>query len=411
MNDRESLTSFLYVDQVDPEELAQIALEYFGGAIQESLETVAYHRTDQPPALKFFYSGDRLTTVEAGPGILDTDIANLQEKIKTELLDLSKKIVGRAILFSSSPVTGYLTVGSYFRICPVPDHAAKPKEQWNGGFPFLIEFEMHESPNHMVRVNRISSMAKKISLFLNAVTKESISSNASSSRFRWVLKDNAGPVYEYLQEGYGYSDFLPWQDSFTESETMNPIDLVDAQEYFTKPSSWLFRPFHLPDIFQQLSNIYFQLNKSAQDKFTRAAYWFSLVQDQQSSSAQFLYLIQCIETLLPKTESGQVCPKCNRDIGPGPTARFVDFLNNMVPGHPELAKGRKRLYKIRSDLSHGWELFTRDLRTVMNPKSSDQLLRTHAAYQLARLALINWLIKQSPQLEPSADDSTVVPLT
>jgi hypothetical protein len=81
----------------------------------------------------------------------------------------------------------------------------------------------------------------------------------------------------------------------------------------------------------------------------------------------------------------------------------MEFLDKIVPAHHELSKGRKQLYKLRSDLSHGWDLFALDMRTAMAPKSSNQMMRTFEAYQLAKLALVNWLIGQAPQYEKSPE--------
>lgn len=75
---------------------------------------------------------------------------------------------------------------------------------------------------------------------------------------------------------------------------------------------------------------------------------------------------------MPSAERGNVCPKCERDIGKGAAQRFKDFLDELVPDRSEFAKPRNHLYRLRSDISHGWDLFGRDLKDSMNPKSSDQ---------------------------------------
>lgn len=408
MTKLDDLVSFLRSNQVDADELAQVFLEFFGAAAYESASEVIYHRPGDLPAVHFFYNGDQLETITAGPGLSSSDILTVQGKITTDLLDLSRKIVGRQILFSAYPVTGYLKIGDCFQICPVPQSAPRPKDLWEGNHPLLIEFEVPDSPNLMIRANRVTARAQHFSLLLNAIAEGSIKSASSSQHYRWVIADIAGPRYEHLRDGYGFQDFQPWQESFTDCAVSPPIDLVDHHDYFKRIGHHLGRPFQLPNTFEQLFNTYLQLKTPMQEKFTRAAFWYKLSQNQESSSALFMHLIQCIETLLPPAEGGRVCPECNRHIGKGPTQRFTDFLDELVPAHLELAKGRKHLYKLRSDLSHGWDLFARDLKTAMNPKSSDQMLRILDAYQLARIALINWLIKQAPQ-QPTPQASSVVP--
>lgn len=271
----------------------------------------------------------------------------------------------------------------------------------------MIEFETSDSPNVVIRLDRINSKSRKILLFLNAIVESSIESRRNSPRSTWVTRES---VYEHLREGYNYQDFQPWGESFTECSTLPSINLVDHRDYFLGGYQ-IDRPLRLPNSFEELFNIYFQLDKLLQNKFTRAAYWFNLAHGQKSASARFLHLIQCIETLMPGAESTEVCTHCNREIGKGPTKRFQEFLDELVPAKPELVKKRKQLYKLRSDLTHGWDLFARDLReATMTPKSSDQMLQTLDAYQLARFALVNWLSRQARQSQQSLESNTVVPL-
>jgi len=72
-----ALASSLYVDQVDPEELAQVVLETLGAAAYESVKEVIYHRPGQSPALHFFYAGDKLSEVKAGLGLSGSDISSI----------------------------------------------------------------------------------------------------------------------------------------------------------------------------------------------------------------------------------------------------------------------------------------------------------------------------------------------
>lgn len=407
MSPQESLLSSLYTDVVDPEELSELVLETFGFAAYESEKEVVYHRPGEPVALRFLYSGDKIRQIEMGPGLSSTDISDIQAKIQTDLLDPSKKIVGRAILLSDCPVSGYYKHEHSLQICPPPEHAVKPKWAWEGGYPFLIEFQTYDSPNFAIRLNRISSSANRIFLFINSLSDVIIRPIPTPQRHVWVVRNEGGSLPERLQETYSIPGFQPWQDNYTEYVSAGKIDLVPHKEYFTRYGWQPGRPLQLPDTFDKLFSIYRNLSKPAQDKFVRAGYWYSLAQNQHSLSARFLHLIQCIETLVPNAESSQSCEKCGKDLGKGPTKRFVDFLDDLVPEHPDLAKERSQFYRLRSDLSHGWDLFTRDLRMAKDPKSTDQMMYSFKAYKLASIALVNWLTRQAQTATPSQASSAL----
>ena len=399
MNQNDLLSS-LYADRVDPEELAQIALETFGAAVYESENEVIYHHPGQPPALHFVFKENELRTVRAGRGLFEEDIASIQKKIKADLLVLERRIVGRMILFSSYPVTGHMRVDEAIQICPVPSYAPKPKDPAEGDHPFLIEFEVFDSPNLSIRMNRIYSHAQKLSLFLGVIAEGRVTFPNTSSHFRWVTRNDPKSQYEHMLEGYGYSEFQRQQDFFTGCNDTPLLELIEDQKYFARMGYEVGRPLQLPKSFHQLLAIFLHLEPPRQNKFLRAAYWYSLTQAQESSSARFLHLIQGIETLVPSADVRKECPSCKRQLG-GPTQIFREFLDKVVPAHSELRRARNQFYKFRSDLSHGRDICGRDLGVNHVPRSVDQMMLVFEAYQLARLALINWLIGQVPQSEAS----------
>jgi len=409
MLNQTELASSLYTDRVDAEELAQVVLETLGAAVYESVDEVIFHRPGHPPALHFVFNKNELRTVRAGSGLSADDIPSIQTKINTDLLNLERKIVGRMILFSTYPVAGHLRFGEFLQICPVPSHAPRPKDPGEGDHPFLIEFEIYDSPNLSIRINRIYSRAQKLSLFLSTIAEGRVMFPSTSSHFRWVTRNDPKSQYEHMLEGYGYAEFQRHQEFFTECVDMPFVELVEDRKYFGRRGYELGRSLQLPNSFEQLFNVFLQLSTPLQDRFCRAAYWYSLAQSQESSSARFLHLIQCIETLVPPTEVREECTACKRELG-GPTQRFRDFLDKLVPAHSELNRARNQFYQLRSDLSHGRDIFGRDLGKNNVPRSMDQMMLVFEAYQLARFALINWLITQAPRVEPADQADADVPL-
>ena len=369
---QDDLTSSLYADQVDPDELAQVVLEALGAGAYESVDKVTYHRPGDPPALHFVFKENELRTIKAGPGLTSDDFSRIQTKIRTNILDVDRKIVGRMILFSVYPVTGHIRVGESIQIFPVPSHAPKPKDPAEGDHPFLIEFEIFDSPNLSIRMNRIYSRAQKLSLFLSVIAEGRVTFPNTSSHFRWVTTNDPKSQYEHMLEGYGYAEFQRHQDFFTECNDTPSIELVEDQKYFARMGYEVGRPLQLPKSFGQLLNIFLRLEIPRQNKFLRAAYWYSLAQMQESFSARFLHLIQGIETLVPPADVREECLTCQKELG-GPTLRFRGFLDKLVPAHSELSRARSQFYKFRSDLSHGRDICGRDLGVNHVPRSVDQM--------------------------------------
>lgn len=258
-----------------------------------------------------------------------------------------------------------------------------------------MEFIVTASPNKGIQRHRSNVLAQRLSLLLNAIAIGRIRPRTEHALPTWVKIVSENTQYALLPQGYSYDGFETWSELFSSCEGFSEISLRDSSVYFGQQGLMTLLNQDLPNIFQDLFLSFFTLSRSLQEKFTRAAYWFRLAQHEESYSALFLHLIQCVETLLPPAESGQVCATCKRNIGKSSTQRFTEFLDALVPRHPELTSARNKLYGLRSDLSHGWDLMAQDLNEFIGSKSSQQTLILVEAFELARLALINWLIQES----------------
>ena len=69
--------------------------------------------------------------------------------------------------------------------------------------------------------------------------------------------------------------------------------------------------------------------------------------------------MQAIETLLDRPAPNP-CPTCNRDMGPGPTRLFRDFVETHCLTGAVEQKAASALYSVRSSLAHGRYLFQID---------------------------------------------------
>lgn len=336
-------------------------------------------------------------------------MASLLGKVKTDILDKSKKVIGRSILFSAYPVNGFWKFEDSFFPCSISGDARRPENFRAGCCPFLIEFPVVDSQNLSIRSHRIASKAQGLSLFLNAMFECRITM-PNNFQNRWLLSNLFGPTHERSQEGNDDSDFQQLQELFSDCNLLPPLKLVNHGDYFKQSGFQEGREPQLPDTLAQLFKAYIHLDQKSQSKFTRAAFWYRLAQNQDSFTAVFLHLIQCIAALLPPAESEEFCRDCNRTFGKGQTQRFVEFLDELVPPSQEFGKARRKLYKLRSDLTHGWDILGRDIEGLLasGPKASYQTIMMIDAYHLARIALVNWLIKTFTQTSPGGE--SVLPL-
>jgi hypothetical protein len=106
--------------------------------------------------------------------------------------------------------------------------------------------------------------------------------------------------------------------------------------------------------------------------------------------------VQAIETLLDRP-SPVPCPECKRDMGPGPTRLFRDFVARYCSDSGVDGKVVSELYSVRSALAHGHYLFQLDeapwslnMGAMIARAGEDEIYRS--AIRIAKSGLRNWLL-------------------
>lgn len=395
------LSSELYVGKVDDRELVQIIAPLFGSGLQQSENEVVYYRQGEPHALKLIYEDNRLQSIQAGPGLRPEDVRALREKAQVDLVAPSAALVGRAVLFSSYPVTGYFEADGMFQILPVPPEAPKPSYSM-APHPFLIEFRFNGSPNFQVRLARRFRESHKLALFLNVVLEGTITNPGPTHRAYWVLvshEPGQPAKYDYCQGGYGYEGLNLESKAFSPLNDLEPMKQVDHVVYFKRWGIEVGRSLEVPKSMLQLVEQHRGLGVETREQFLRAAFWYrhAIVEHSDSGSASFLALINSIEALVPDEKGATVCPECKRSIGKSMTQRFVEFLEDIVPGTGNVESARRNLYRVRGKLTHGGDLLRVDLDpwpAGLHLELTSEREDTSHAYGLARAALVNWLARQ-----------------
>jgi hypothetical protein len=199
-----------------------------------------------------------------------------------------------------------------------------------------------------------------------------------------------------VQEHYTIPGFPSVVDSRTPM-TDPLIELIPDTDYFGLHGRAVSQDLVLPQSLEAWVNSALACDDLVSKRLVRAAYWLNHAGQvfRLSLSASLVAAIQAIEVLLPAVK-GEVCPTCKREVAPGPTRKFKDFLQQYAPTNDsEERKARDLLYRQRSRLIHGHELLGTDGDYNFgwtNPAHAFDRMTLDGAVRLARIATINWFV-------------------
>ena len=188
-------------------------------------------------------------------------------------------------------------------------------------------------------------------------------------------------------------------EKFSDTMDIPSLMLTATNEYYNRLGITVGQELDLPNDFAALLDHFYACSREDRDRFLRASYWFAHAQHVSniSRSASFTALVSAIEAMMPPPDGMEKCITCNRSLGKGPTAHFVDFVSRFAPDPVVSNSDRRKLYSLRSALSHGGSLLHSD-RTGwmggMTGKSLDELEDRQAMWRIVRVTLVNWLLSR-----------------
>lgn len=337
-----------------------------------------------------------------GSNLLD----EIAEAVETELVVGEQgAFTRREILFSLDPVNHSYRHHNSWQILPVPEGAPQPDFTY-AQHPFLIEMRLPASSLLEIRLSRAQKRLWELHLVLSLLLNGQIEKASYGGQFHWVL-DGKPPerplVSLYLQGGYAYPDFAYEPPQFSQLDGIPAMQTVADEEYFSRwgvDGSPMTMPTCLPRAFDRLD----KASEDLRTRFLRACYWFdcSSASWRVSASLSYLSLVNSIETLVmpgPREE----CPSCHKDMGPGPTHLFREFVDTYASA--EEGKNRSRLYELRSALVHGQHLLRSDRpgwAARFEPATLRQDDLRREMQSVARVAIINWFWATSATGEKGA---------
>lgn len=390
-----SVSSELCANAVEADELAILLGEYFPrGSWEPSSSSICHMTADGDAALIVEYTKrGQIIDVKASDIVGSDLLDEIAAAVEAELLGKQDTFIRREVLFSLEPVRHQYRHHDSWQIIPVPADAPQSPASY-AQHPFLIEMTLPTSSLLRIRISRAQKRLWQLHLVLSLLLHGRIEKSSYSAQSCWVL-DGEPPgsplVSRYLQGGYTFPSLAHEPPGFSELDGVSPMQLVADDEYFARlgvDGSPMTMPAFLPGIFDGLE----QVPDEVKERFLRSCYWLdrSSASWSVSASLSYLSLVNAIETLVTPG-AREECPHCQKDMSPGPTHLFREFVDRHAPA----AEGpsRVRLYELRSDLVHGEHLLLRDRPNwtgTFEPATLRQDDLRREMYSIARVAIVNW---------------------
>lgn len=389
------------LDQIDHHELLDILTARYTTCWRVSDREITFPAVNDY-RIKLVMRHGQVTKITTGASLSEQELRDLLEQVEADLKDDRIAEYGVDILFAHRPVSGGFLFGSLpMQILPPPPEASLPS-QMNADHPFVLEYPMRAYRTPELRFRRRRKNAIEWAWVLNALLRGSTKYSSSRPRGMWAVKmdDVNSPFWanqSYIVPGYrGFTDLL--------SEQPATLPVVPADAYFGGARAQANLPidtFYLADNLDQLVAAFLKLDGARRRRFLRSAAAIYIAQElwDVSFSSYFLACVQAIETLVDSPSSNP-CPTFSRDMGPGPTKLFHDFVEKHCVASDANKEVLSELYTVRSALAHGRYLFQLDeapwaFNLAASVASFHELDISKSAITVAKEGLRNWLLSQS----------------
>lgn len=337
----------------------------------------------------------KLRKIEVSDDFTTSELNALISSVKAKIIDGQSDAAGAGVLFAENTrVTGYFQYRDIFQITTMPPES--PAINFIAGSqPFAIRFKYVTSPDWVISQNRRQEHTIRLGRYLNILLSPRIHSGPRFTEFGWAYHNIEEPsklTSKWTQMGYVpnglEANTLPLQLP----GGMKPFNQIGYNEYYTKPLRG--NDLVIPDNLEKSLDLIYELSEKNKKQFDIASAWLSQSGDiwRGSGSASYAALVIAIEALLEPV-AGEVCGCCGQ-AKYATTKRFQDFLVSHIPGMEDNPEVLSRLYRARSDIVHGKDIFEQDLfpwRHLPSIRGNDEWQINYNAHHLVSIAVYNWL--------------------
>jgi hypothetical protein len=385
------ITPRFLLDQIDHHEFLDILTIRYKTCWRVSKREITFPATHDY-RLKLRIRHGQVEQVYAGKALTEADLCQLLEQVEADLKDDRIAEYGVEILFAHKPVTGGFRFGAIpMQILPPPAEA--PRAPYSAHHPFILEYPMRAYRTPELRLRRRHKNAMEWARVLNASLHGAITTY-SSPRPKQMWAINSSDITSapfWANRAYCFSGHRPLTNELSEQGEL--LRIVPADAYFGDARTRMqvalpVDAFFVPDNLDLLASAFVNLDSVKRRRFLRSAAAIYSAQElwDVSISSYFLSCVQAIETLA-------------RDVGPGSTKLFREFVKKYCLTSGVTDTVLKALYGVRSALAHGEYLFQLDeapwssnMASIVASLGEEEIYS--AALTVAKTGLRNWLLSQ-----------------
>lgn len=397
-----NITSRFSLDQIDHHELLDILSIRYTTCWRVSKREITFP-AEANYKIKLRIRHGQIEEVFAGKSLTNSDLSDLIAQIEGDLNDDRVAEYGVEILFAHRPLTGgFRFTALPMQILEAPAEAPRPPHL-SAHHPFILEYPMRAYQTSELRMRRRHKNSIEWAWVLNALLHRGVTTySGPRSPQLWAIRDDVFAPF-WASRSYSFKGSRIFANVLSKQSALAPV--LPAATYFSGPSNpaWpddLLDAFCLPDNLDRLVSAFVRLDGARRRRFLRSAAAIYTARElwELSISSYFLMCVQAIETLIDRPSPMQ-CPECKRDMGPGPTRLFCEFVERYCSDSGVDEKVVSELYSVRSALAHGQYLFQLDeapwslnMGAMIARAGEDEIYRS--AIQVAKAGLRNWLLAQ-----------------
>lgn len=384
-----------HLKEVDHDELLQVLLNHFGNAQGVSAGVTRFQASGSP-----HYLDVRMTRAGAIERIARSwsfprsELQAVESAIANVLTDQGTT-VGTTVAFASEEVQGWFRYQDRFQIAPKPAASPGPRNRIVDDQPLLLRVRYRKSGNFQVDSMRLRRATTLYARILGLLLVRRIKLASRYTQFAWAIdmSDPQNVTSQWRQLGYILNRTFQ-QDDFDRVDDHPSLPTLDASSYYRKSFHHSTFSLHIPHNLSQSLDVVMALTAEDRERFLTACEWYATYWRvaPQSSSAAYVALVTAIESLIAEAAAPH-CETCGQPryrLG----KRFQDFIRTHAPFAGQRSAEVRRLYDVRSQLTHGLALMEDDrapwvFMSNWRGQYEDNLKRHLTA--IVGIAIYNWL--------------------